>query len=332
MDASPNGLISPGMMRALKERAEAHKGIIPLNVFIECALYLPGEGYYTQDRKRVGMSGESDFYTATSMGPLFAKLIIAAIKYLVETPLSKIRFIEIGPESKGGLLGCIDDPPFMECIQIRKEDPLELNSPCVVYSNELFDAQPFRRFIRQGKSWMEAGVVIHNNQLEWKVSKPFHDLPDLPDRAPDGYTIDWPSGAHELMEKICQTPWKGLFLALDYGLDRSTIFEQRPEGTARAYSRHRMGNDLLANPGGQDITCHLVWDEIRQILKHWEFEDIHLQKQEAFFMHNSERLINRIIAGSPPGFSKDKQTLMQLLHPDNMGHKFQALYARRGDI
>ncbi|NDV62517.1 hypothetical protein G0Q06_08650 [Puniceicoccales bacterium CK1056] len=332
MDPPPSNSISPAMLGALQERADAGGGIIPLESFIECALYLPHEGYYTSDRKRVGMSGETDFYTSTSMGPLFAKLIIAAIKDLVDMELSNLQFIEIGPESKGGLLGSIENPPFKQCMQIRKEDPLEFESPCVVYSNELFDAQPFRRFVRKGKSWKEAGVKIQEGQFELILSEPFHTPPDLPTKAPDGYTIDWPSAAHALMEKICQSPWKGLFLALDYGLDRSTILAERPDGTARSYSRHRMGNDLLCDPGRQDITCHLVWDEMTDILRHWEFEEIQLQKQEAFFMHHSERLITQIVAASPPGFSREKQTLMQLLHPDNMGHKFQALHARRGKI
>jgi SAM-dependent MidA family methyltransferase len=320
------------MLAALQAKADEHKGIIPLDDYIECALYLPGEGYYTRDLKRIGMSMDTDFYTATSLGPLFAKLVISAIKYLVQSPLENLTFIEIGPESRGGLLGSIKNPPFKECIQIRKEDPLKLKSPCIVYSNELFDAQPFRRFVRRGKSWKEAGVVIEDGELKWILTEPFHTVPQLPPKAPDGYTIDWPSRAHALMEKICQAPWKGLFLALDYGLERSTIFQERPEGTARSYARHRMGSDLLEAPGAQDITCHLIWDEMQGILRHWEFQDIHLQKQEAFFMHNSEELISRIVAASPPGLSRDKQTLMELLHPDNMGHKFQALHARRGDI
>lgn len=324
--------MSPVMLKALEERATAGNGIIPLDAFIECALYLPCEGYYTRERKRVGMADDTDFYTATSLGPLFAKLIIAALKDLAKSDLSKLCFIEIGPESKGGLLTSISNPPFKECIQIRKEDPLEFKSPCIVYSNELFDAQPFRRFVRHGKAWKEAGVILEDGRLTMDFFDPFHSLPPLPDNVPEGYTIDWPAAAHALMEKICQSPWKGFFLALDYGLDRSTIFTERPDGTARSYSRHCMGNDLLCDPGRQDITCHLVWDEMTDILHHWEFTDIKLQKQEAFFMHNAEHLISQIISAAPPGFSREKQTLMQLLHPDNMGHKFQALHARRGDF
>lgn len=318
------------MLAALRELAEAGGGIIPLDAFIECALYHPSAGYYTSQRPRVGRSGETDFYTASSLGQLFAKLVLEAIKSLVQQPLANFTFIEIGPETRGGLLGCIAEPPFRECRQIRKEDPLEFTSPCVVYSNELFDAQPFRRFIRKGISWQEAGVRINGGRLEWITTEPFHALPDLPKRAPDDYIIDWPSGAHALMEKICQAPWTGLILALDYGLDRSTILEQRPDGTGRSYSRHRMGNDLLLAPGQQDITCHLIWDQMQEILQHWEFGNIHLQRQEAFFMHHAEGLISRLIQGAPPGFSRDKQTLMELIHPDNMGHKFQALHASRG--
>jgi SAM-dependent MidA family methyltransferase len=134
------------------------------------------------------------------------------------------------------------------------------------------------------------------------------------------------------MEKICQSPWGGLFIAFDYGLERDTVFNARPQGTGRTYAGHQMGAHLLENPGERDITCHLIWEELQEILTHWEFTDIHLQRQEAFFMHHAGDAINRMIEAAPPGFSREKQTLMQLLHPDNMGHKFQVLHARRGEF
>jgi SAM-dependent MidA family methyltransferase len=59
------------------------------------------------------------------------------------------------------------------------------------------------------------------------------------------------------------------------------------------------------------------------------FRSIALQRQESFFMHHAAAAIAAIAGAAGPGLSPRKQTLMELLHPGNMGHKFQVLHARR---
>ncbi len=332
MNSGDPNPVSPAFLDALQKQMGAGVTAIGLDRFIECALYHPKLGYYARKRKRVGHGPDTDFYTASSLGPVFAKLVMGTIQSRIRTSLSRFTFIEIGPESEDGIVGYLDSVPFKECRVIRHGDPLEFPSRCVVFSNELFDAQPFRRFVHQEGQWLETVVQIKDGALSEALRPPLHQLPPLPRMAPNGYTIDWPSGAHSLMERICQTPWGGLFIAFDYGLERATVLTERPQGTGRTYAGHQMGDKLLESPGERDITCHLIWEELQEILVHWEFTDIHLQRQEAFFMHHAGEVLNRMIEAAPPGFSREKQTLMELLHPDNMGHKFQVLHARRGDF
>lgn len=332
MQRPPTDIVEPEMLDALRERLRPGQPALPLDAFIDCALYHPRLGYYMQDKARVGRTEHADFYTAASLGPLFTRLVIDAIDSLASTPLEKLNFVELGPESSAGLLGCLDQIPFADYIQIRPGEPLDIPPSSVVFSNELFDAQPFRRFKRQGKAWMEAHVQMDGNRLSEVYLEPVRSLPDLPKKAPENYIIDWPSGAHALLDQIGQKPWRGLFIAFDYGLDRETVFADRPEGTGRTYSGHTMGHDLLDSPGKRDITCHLLWDELQAILERCQFQHVQLQRQEAFLMHHASSTISHIIEASPPGFSRQKQTLMELLHPDNMGHKFQVLHARRGEI
>lgn len=320
------------MMAALRRRLDAGAEALTMEGFIDCVLYDPQVGYYRQNRQRVGRSAASDFYTASSLGPLFAELVLQAVRDLLPGKPDACTFVEAGPESEKGILGSVGRHPFPEVRLVRPGTPMEIPPRAVVFSNELFDAQPFRRFIRSGGRWMEAGVRMEANHLEPALMDPGNSLPFLPAVAPEGYTIDWPERAHQLLDSIAGQDWQGLFLAFDYGLDRQTLLEERPGGTGRTYASHRIGADLLADPGRTDITCHVVWDEMEAILARHGFRDIRVQRQETFLMRHAEPVIRQVLESSDPGFSPRKQTLMELLHPENMGHKFQVLSATRGEF
>lgn len=319
------------MLEALRDRLPEDSALLSLESFIDCALYHPALGYYRRPRKRVGHREEADFYTASSLGSLFTRLVIASMDTLVEDALEAYSFVELGPESDQGILSAIEAIPFRETRTIRPGEPVEIPDKAIVFSNELFDAQPFRRYIRQEGRWLELGIAVGADSLAWEAFPPGDTLPKLPESAPDGYIIDWPGKAHALLETICQQPWTGLFLAFDYGLERSTLFTQRPLGTGRTYANHQMGNDLLHNPGQVDITCHVIWEELEAIMRKNRFRGVAVQRQETFFMHNGQAVIKDVLESVPAGMSPQKQTLMELLHPDNMGHKFQVLTGHRDE-
>lgn len=319
----------PKVLAALKERIQTGQMALPMDEYIECVLYHPQQGYYMRDADRVGYRSNTDFYTASSMGELFTSLIIAAVQDLLGEDLSPYTFVELGPESEDGILGHTDSHPFHDHLLVRPGEPANIPDNAIVFSNELFDAQPFKRYIKTASGWQEVGISISGDDLKYCIIEPTQLPETLPESAPEGYRIDWPLHAHKLLEQICKQDWRGLFLAFDYGLDRSIIFTQRPEGTGRTYFKHQLGSNLLANPGFTDITCHLIWDELEERLQSSGFGQVELMRQESFFMQHSQLYIKKLMESSPAGFSKDKQTLMELLHPGNMGHRFQVLHATR---
>src|SRR5690606_12158499 len=134
----------------------------------------------------------------------------------------------------------------------------------IVFSNELFDAQPFHRLVFHQNQWRETGVAWKNDFIETlfpEFSAPVQKFRDiLPESSAEGYRIDLPVAAAELAAQLAAPGWQGLFLAFDYGKSWLEIAEETPQGTARAYFRHRQLNDLLARPGQQDLTCHICWD------------------------------------------------------------------------
>ncbi|MEX0325257.1 MAG: SAM-dependent methyltransferase [Puniceicoccaceae bacterium] len=323
--------LDPQVREALEEHLDPATGAMPLETFIDLALYHPQEGYYRRPGTRVGHRSGTDFFTAPSLGTVYSKLVLAAMEELADFALDSFSLVEFGPESSTGFMGAAGKSPFKETLLVRPGEAFAIPPRSIVFSNELFDAQPFRRFIRRSGKWVEAGVRVTGDGLEWCELEPLQPLPPLPDTR-DGYIIDWPGRARQLMQDICSQSWEGLLVAFDYGLERSIIFNERPSGTGRTYANHQLGSDLLASPGHIDITCHVIWDELEEALRDNAFESIRIERQEAFFMHHSRQEIARILEATAGSFSPDKQTLMELLHPENMGHKFQVLSARRGEL
>jgi SAM-dependent MidA family methyltransferase len=57
---------------------------------------------------------------------------------------------------------------------------------------------------------------------------------------------------------------RALFVTFDYGHEEKALFSGRARrfGTAVAYAGHQATRDLLANPGGQDLTAHVNFTDL----------------------------------------------------------------------
>jgi len=319
---------SPAFLAAFRVRADAD-GTMSFDRFMDLALYDATVGYYRRDAARVGYGPGTDFFTASTSGPLFGELVSAAcINLLGDEDPKRHTFIEIGAESPQGVLAGVAHP-FAGAGTVRVGQPLDLAGPSVVFSNELFDAQPFRRFVFRAGDWHEIGVRLGGDTLV-DVELPIRDHPGiLPTTAPDGYVIDAPLAAVALTKRLAAQPWTGLFVAFDYGKSWPELAGECPSGTARAYHRHTQSNDLLARPGEQDLTCHVCWDWLAEALSKQGFAQPVLESQEAFFVHHAGELIAATMAAEAARFSPRKLSLLQLLHPTHLGQKFQVLHARR---
>lgn len=314
---------SPEFLAVFRTEAD-ETGAMPFARFMELALYHPQVGYYRRDRPRVGYGPGTDFFTASTSGPLFGELVAAACTQLLgeRNPLSH-TFVEIGAETREGVLAGVPHP-FGAVRTVQVGEPLDFRGPCVVFSNELFDAQPCRREIFRGGRWHEIhvrldGATLTEVGVPSKATRP----------GVEGYHFDQPLAAAALTEAIAQLPWTGLFVAFDYGKTLHDLTDATPAGTLRAYYRHTQSNDLLAQPGEQDLTCHVCWDWISEALSHHGFSPPSLESQEAFFIRHAPELIAKTATAEASRLSQRKLALMQLLHPAHLGQKFQVLHALR---
>ncbi len=319
--------ISPEFRAVFLRHADA-AGTLTFARFMELALYDPAIGYYRRNRPRVGYGPGTDFFTASTSGPIFGELVIAACASMLgaREPCD-YTFVELGAETEVGVLGGLAHP-FGSTRTIRLGEPIVIDGKCIVFSNELFDAQPCVRTVFRGGHWIELGVRLEGDRL---VETELDENLVTPSNGPstEGYHFDQPVAAAALAETIAQQPWTGLFVAFDYGKSLAELTQHAPAGTVRAYYRHTQSNDLLARPGEQDLTCHVCWDWIASALRRKGFHQPIVESQEAFFIRHAAAFIAATSTAEAARFSKRKLALMQLLHPAHLGQKFQVLHALR---
>lgn len=327
--------MNPIILKILKEACS--NGPISYRDFIELALYHPEAGYYAVNRSRVGHSQSSDFYTAESLGSVFSKLVIDSVRTLLNTEdLSTYHFIEIGAEPNRSLLDALPTNPFVRQSLLRPGDVLRTNGePCIIFANEWLDALPFHRLRYHENAWRERAVYVNEADsleetfLDELSPALLSSAKSLPEKSIPGYEIDLSPEVEMHINQLMKEDWTGLLLLFDYGKTWNELTQHMPNGSARTYAHHRQGNDLLNAVGDCDITFDVCWDCIQEILesKHELCSD--LKSQEAFFVNYAPNTIKQILSESRFSISHEKATLLELIHPTNMGQKFQALHALR---
>jgi SAM-dependent MidA family methyltransferase len=204
----------------------------------------------------------------------------------------------------------------------------------IILSNELLDAFPVHRhgWDMAGKRWFEWGVAADGDNLVWaRLENPEFSLAgaELEAVLPDGYTVETSPAAQSWWRDAAGILGQGRLLAIDYGFTADEIFlPSRLKGTLRAYSRHRVSDDLLANPGGQDLTAHVNFSAIQNA-----GESAGL-KTEAFF--TQAKFLTQILAKAEAGgnfnawnASRSRQ-FQTLTHPEHFGRAFRVLLQARG--
>ena len=299
-------------------RREARGGVVSFARLAEAALYAPGLGYYSSERVRVGKGAGSDFTTAAALGPMFGDLATHAL-------------VEVGAEPGQAHFAGVA-ARFAELRTFRFGATPDFPARSVLVANELLDAQPFHRFVRQGGVWRELGVRVDGAGLT------VESLPDfssalaaefartLPEAA-EGWIVDAPLAAEGLLRKLLAGGWQGAVILLDYGKTLAQCLEGSPAGTARAYRSHQLSGSILENLGSQDLTCHVLWDRLEPVLTEAGFRNVRLDRQEAFFVKFAAAEMERIALS---GDHEATGRLRALTHPAHFGAKFQVLHAIRG--
>jgi SAM-dependent MidA family methyltransferase len=211
----------------------------------------------------------------------------------------------------------------------------------ILFGNELLDAFPVRRFSWDavGKTWHELGVTLAHETLAWtrmNQERPPSNLPfamrQLPGELlavlPDSYIVEDSPGAETWWRQAAAALQRGNLVAIDYGFTTDEMISPgRTRGTLRAYHRQQVSNDVLANPGEQDLTAHVNFSAIQRAGEAAGLTTKDFCPQPRFL---TRILQNAIRQGHFASLNASQIRQFQTLtHPEHLGRAFRVLVQGR---
>jgi SAM-dependent MidA family methyltransferase len=234
---------------------------------------------------------------------------------------------------------------FTEFRQMTEVDSSEKKTPRsgpvrgIIFSNELLDAMPVRRlgWDAMRREWFEWGVAIDGERFVWaRLPRPIHDSrptihvpPGLPDELPDGFTTESCPAAETWWRVAADALECGKLLTIDYGLTAGEFLApQRKDGTLRAYHQHRLSENVLTDPGEQDLTAHVNFTAIQSAGEQAGLKTELFDTQARFLTDIAGRAWDETKSFGP-WTSHHTRQFQTLTHPEHLGRSFRVLVQGR---
>ena len=327
---------------------------LPLDQFIEFALYNKDSGYYM---KKNPFGKEGDFITAPNITRLFSEIIAIWVMTFWKSIGSPKRFnlLELGAgngEMMKVIIETLKNFPefFVNCnFQIheksgllKKKQQLNLKSekitwienikinnsyPTIFLANEFFDALPIKQFFKKKEGWVERFVYLkEENKAEFKDQ--LTDIKNIEQKlnfeiSKDQEIIEYSPVSFEYLKNICNLIKKndGGILIIDYGYLNFKMHE-----TLQAINNHKYVN-VLEDIGDSDITYNINFNLFKKFIN--QFDDLNstISNQKKFL--TSMGIVQRaeIISENIP-FSKKSDLfyrIRRLIDEKQMGELFKVM-------
>jgi len=327
---------------------------LPLDKFIEWALYDKNSGYYM---KKNPFGKEGDFITAPNITRLFSEIIaiwVITFWKSIGSP-KKFNLIELGA-GNGEMMSVITETlkNFPECYNACKfsiyeksaflrnqqqknlksekilwvTDIKEMNSyPTLYLANEFFDAIPIKQFFLKKTGWVERFVELKNiKKAKFKQQK--INIKKLEQEinfeiSKNQNIIEYSPATFEYLKKIFNIIQKngGGILIIDYGYLNSKMCE-----TLQAVKNHKYSN-VLENIGDSDITYNINFNLFQKFISQFDNLNSIVTSQKKFL--TSMGILQRAeIVSKNMVFSKKTDLfyrIRRLIDEKQMGELFKVM-------
>ena len=331
---------------------------LPLDQFIELALYDKVNGYYM---KKNPFGKKGDFITAPNITRLFSEIIaiwVVTFWKSIGSP-KKFNLLELGA-GDGEMMKVIIETlkNFPECFincnfqihekseLLRKKQRLNLKSekinwikdikisnsfPTIFLANEFFDALPIKQFFKKKEGWFERFVDLNDKKKAKFKDQPI-DIKNIEDVinfeiSKDQKIIEYSPVSFEYLKHICNSIKKndGGILIIDYG-----YLNFKMQETLQAIKNHKHSN-ILEDIGDSDITYNINFNLFKTFID--QFDDLNsvICNQKKFL--TSMGIVQRaeIISENIP-FSKKSDLfyrIRRLIDEKQMGELFKVMLIKK---
>ena len=334
------------------------KKSLPLNIFIDKALYNKKYGYYSK-KNPIGIEG--DFITAPLISELFGEMIgIWCVAFWEKLGKPKnINMVELGP-GDGSLcmtlmkvfsrfkmfnnaleIKLLEKSKFLKQIQESKISSNKVkwiknineikNGPTIFLANEFFDALPIKQFILKKNIWHERFVKYINKKKIIFYDKKAN-LNNLNHLAQLGLIkkqkiIEFPIEAIKYLKSVSEIikKYDGGMICFDYGYKKIKM-----SNSLQSVKKHNYSN-LLSNVGDTDITHHINFNLFSKIIKNLGLHLEGITEQRIFLQKMG--IIHRanILTKNVNFYVKADiyHRLKRLLDRNEMGQLFKVMFFKK---
>ena len=327
---------------------------LPLDKFIEWALYNKNSGYYMK-KNPFGKGG--DFITAPNITRLFSEIIaiwVITFWKSVGSP-KKFNLLELGA-GNGEMMKVIIETlkNFPDCFNacsfiIHEKSNFLINQqkknlnfknvlwiknikkinsyPTLYLANEFFDAIPIKQFFKRKEGWVERFVELKNKKkATFKEQKA--NIKKLEQNlnfeiSKNQNIIEYSPKAFEYLKIICDKIQRedGGILIIDYGYLNSEMHD-----TLQAINNHKYSN-VLENIGNSDITYNISFNLFQKLIKQFHNLNSVVTNQKKFLTSMGILQRAEIISKNIP-FSKKTDLfyrIRRLIDKNQMGELFKVM-------
>jgi len=327
---------------------------LPLDKFIELALYDKNSGYYM---KKNPFGKEGDFITAPNITRLFSEIIaiwVITFWKSIGSP-KKFNLIELGA-GNGEMMRVISETlkNFPECFntcnfmiheksnflinQQKKnlnseklswiKDLKKINSyPTLYLANEFFDSIPIKQFFKKKEGWVERFVELKNIK-KVKFKEKITNIKKLEQKlnfeiSKNQNIIEYSPGTFKYLKTICNIIQSndGGILIIDYGYLNLKMHE-----TLQAIKDHKYTN-VLENIGDSDITHNINFNLLQKFTNQFNNLNSIVTNQKKFLTSMGILQRAEIVSKNIP-FSKKTDLfyrIRRLIDEKQMGELFKVM-------
>lgn len=305
--------------------------------------------YFAKLHEELGSPNSLTLIEAGGGAGSFARVVLDTLRRDAPAVFDTLRYVfdeaGAGPRARAAALLA----PHAERVEFRSIRDLDADpqnsarqpGAFVVFSNELLDALPVHRVVVRGGSLRELYVVEGaRGGFAWEEDEP--STPLLAEHFArfgaalgEGRLAEVNLEAEEWLARAASLGGVGFVVTVDYGDDARSLADapHRREGTLRAFRGHRFVEDLLANPGAQDLTTTINWTQVVAAGEHAGLKTVALERLDSFLLSAGVvEQLERESALAPDEAERSALRLgaRELILPNGMAASFQVLVQKKG--